>query len=77
MVERHIMQAQARAVCSDEREAHRLYSAVRDAHPAVYIPPGTNVIIMIDRMYFSIVYECCLFHHTDNSIIHACCVASR
>jgi hypothetical protein len=43
MLERHIMQAQARAVSSDEREAHRLYSAVKDANPEVYIPPGMKL----------------------------------
>jgi hypothetical protein len=40
MLERHIMQAQARAVSSDEREAHRLYAVVKDAYPDVYMPPG-------------------------------------
>ena len=59
MVERHIMQAQARAVSSDEREAHRLYSAVRDAHPSVYIPPGTNNFYHHDGSY---VFQ----HHTKS-----------
>ena len=40
MLECHMMQARARAVSSDQRLAHRMYSGVKEAFPEVYIPPG-------------------------------------
>ena len=45
MLERHIMQAQARALSADEREAARITSATK-SFPNVYTPPGKTIIFL-------------------------------
>ena len=47
MLERHIMQAQARAMSADERELTRV-STLKEGFPDLGLPPsesGTNVVI--------------------------------
>ena len=46
MLERHIMQAQARAMSADERVLSRM-SAGSDKFPDLGLPPGNHNIIII------------------------------